>query len=393
KFLRQYTAERTRYLRYVQFIPTLPKANGDRDWDDGCREKSNELLEKDEIFTRQIGSLFRTLKCLEDRVGIENIREKLQLTIFTPRRPVKDDPCRHLVCVCWRVHLLHPEMLPRLSSIHTLKFQDATDFAPSNRMYIFDDSIFHHVPSKLDLRVLIDLASKIMSLKQLECRFLTYFSGMHSTDETARHYMQDWAGPHRDTRHDFARLLDSITLPSLRRIDLNFHTRGDQFGDQREILPNLILPRQYDPFSTSLRVLSYQLETMVLQVTADQTIFWPADGTTPHWPHLKYLDVFFRAHSPSGEWYFQGPRGEGSNTSPGYEITQAHYEPMEANAIDRFYDREWHFDRELVETVPQFRIVPVNKTLRPLLVAFAKAANNMPSLRRALLRTGLEFYP
>ena len=177
-----------------------------------------------------------------------------------------------------------------------------------------------------------------MSLEQLKCDLYTYWDQVHSADDITRHFTQDWAGPHRDTRHDFARSLDSITLPSLERMILDFNLPSERSRDQREILPNLILPRQYDPFNTSLRLLSYQLETMVLRVTADQTLFWPTNGTTPYWPNLKYLDVFFCAHGPSGEWYFQGPRGEGSDTSPGYEITQAHYEPMEADATDRHYD-------------------------------------------------------
>lgn len=391
-FLRQYAGERIHYLRYVQFLPTFPMASGDRNPDDGCREKSSELLEKDKLFTRQIGVLFKTLKCIEDRVGAERIRGRLRLIIFTPRRAAMDRPCRHLVCVCWRVHLLHPETLPRLSSIHTLEFKDG-NFTPLNRVYTFPNAIDSHTTAKLDLRIVIDLASKIMSLEQLECGFDAYFDGMRSIDESIRHFTQDWAGPHRDTRHDFARSLDSITLPFLKRMNLGYRPKYHATHNQTETLPNLILPRQYDPFSTSLRVLSYQLETMVLQVTADQTLFWPTNDTTPHWPNMRYLDVYFEAHSPSGEWYFQGPQGEGSNASPGYEITQAHYEPMEANATDRYHDEVDNLFYEARETNTQFRVVPIDKTLRPFLIAFAKAANSMPSLRKALLWTGLEFCP
>jgi hypothetical protein len=123
------------------------------------------------------------------------------------------------------------------------------------------------------------------------------------------------------------------------------------------------------------------------------TLFWPTDGTTPHWPNLKYLDVFFYAYSPSGEWYLQGPRGEGSDTSRGYEITQAHYEPMEANATDRYHDEIYNITYDVADTKTQFQIVPIHKTLRPFLIAFAKAANSMPSIRKALLWTGLEFCP
>jgi hypothetical protein len=393
-FLRRYNGERIHYLRYVQFLPTFPMADGDRNPDVGCREKSDELLEKDKIFTRQIGVLFRTLKCLEDRAGTGRTRGKLHLTIFAPRRAVKDYPCRHLACVCWRVHLLHPETLPRLSSIHTLEFKDAVFFYPPQRGYRDPDAFELHASSKLDLRILVDLASKITSLRQLTCNFDTYFGGMNSAKEVTRHFSQDWAGPHRDTRHDFARLLDSITLSSLESLNLDFHCSGDKWRDQQKILPNLIAPQHYDPFSTSLRVLSYKLKTMILRVTADQTLFWPTDSTTtPCWPNLEYIDVFFCDHSPSGEEYFQGPQGEGSDTSPGYEITQAHYEPMEANATDRYYDGISTPEYGCSSDDAQFRIVPIDKTLRPLLVAFAKAANKMPSLRKALLRTGLEFCP
>ena len=45
------------------------------------------------------------------------------------------------------------------------------------------------------------------------------------------------------------------------------------------------------------------------------------------------------------------------------------------------------------KTNAQFRIVPIDRTLRPLLTAFTKAANSMPSLQKALLWTGLEFSP
>lgn len=97
---------------------------------------------------------------------------------------------------------------------------------------------------------------------------------MDSARETIRHFTQDWAGPHRDTRHDFTRSLESITLP-LKRIHLKFHHPRGAYPDQRNTLPNLVLPQPYDPFSSSLQVLSYHLETMILRAAVDQTLFWP----------------------------------------------------------------------------------------------------------------------
>ncbi|XPS93122.1 hypothetical protein M3J09_002493 [Ascochyta lentis] len=209
-----------------------------------------------------------------------------------------------------------------------------------------------------------------------------------------QHFTQDWAGPHRDTRHDFALSLDTTVLPSsLKQVYLNLHRRPhiEHGRDQREPLPDFIHPHSYDPFSTSLRLLSYHLSRIVLRVIADKTLFWPADETTPHWPNLRIVDVRFISASPSGAWYFQGPQGEGHSTSPGYEITKEHYLPLEKDTTDLKYDARPGVDASTSDN--QFRVLPIEETLRPFLASFARAATCMPLLQKALLWTNLEFRP
>ncbi|CAI6333618.1 unnamed protein product [Periconia digitata] len=392
-FLRLYSGERIRYLREVKFTSTFPTSQGDRNFSEGCREKPSDLLEKDELFTRQIGVLFSTLKSLEDRIGAEKMAGKLRLTIFPPRRSVDCRRCHHRVCVCWRVHLLNPGTLPQLCSIHTLKFKHRGWWSTTGWSHD-SDSLDYQVPSKLDLRIMIDIASKLSKLERLKWKLDIFWDEMNSARRAERHYMQDWAGPHRDTRHDFAKAIDSVELPSsLKHVDLDFHRGAEDYMDQNEVRPNLVLPRHYDSFSSGLRMLSSQLVTLSLRIIADQTLFWPTDENAPNWPNLKYLHVEFTHYSPSGTWYFQGPQGEGSDTSPGYEITKAHYEPMEANSTDNEYDTKTRVGRYVTHTDTQFRIVPIERTLNPLLISFARAAACMPSLRKAVLCTCLEFNP
>lgn len=400
RFLQLYTGDRVRYLRHVRFMPTLPMVVCGRDGIplEYCRETPDDLSQKDKIFTCQIGFLFGTLKRLEGQTGYREAAEDLRLTIFPPRRAI-DWPCLHRKCICWRVHLLHPETLPPLFWVRDLLVTN-DDEVYQGKFDIFarrdhpEPGIDTQVPSKLDLRILADLTSRLPNLECLECTLDFCHWGMTMDHEPTRHYAQEWAGPYRDTRHNFARSMDTITLPSsLRCVYLNFHRVlfFEQGRDQREKLPNLVQPQQYDPFSTSLRLLSYNLERMVLVAMVDDTLFRATDGTIPHWPNLKYLDVMFLPTSPSGAEYFYGPRGEGYDTSPGYKITQAHYEPFERHPRDEYYDMMFHLQTRGIAA--QFRVVPIEETLRPLLVSFANAAANMPMLRKAMLWTRLEFDP
>jgi hypothetical protein len=97
------------------------------------------------------------------------------------------------------------------------------------------------------------------------------------------------------------------------------------------------------------------------------------------------VSILFHRVSPSGAWYFEGPRGEGRDTI-GYEICESHYPPPPS-------DQDVYEDDELIEGGRSFehfydyhfRIAPNNKVMIPFLTSFAKAAIHMPALRQAVL--------
>lgn len=196
------------------------------------------------------------------------------------------------------------------------------------------------------------------------------------------------------------------TIPQgLQEVELDFLcdiSHADEMHQWKGI-PNLVSPLLKDPFSNSLRLLSYQLRRMVLRAQVDETLFWPSDGTTPHWPHLEHLYLMFFPASPSGAWYFNGPREEGRGSS-GYEIkdpSSISISDLYDGAIGSSYpptaehydeDEEYWCCEELkndrsFQNVHQFffRISPNEDTMGPFLRSFAKATEHMPVLKQAVL--------
>jgi hypothetical protein len=164
--------------------------------------------------------------------------------------------------------------------------------------------------------------------------------------------------------------------------------------DHLNAQPNMVMPAPSDPFSMSLHVLSHQLRRIHLRVVADESLFWPESGRITSWPNLESLVVMFHMVSPSGQWYFKGPNGEGRNMA-GFEVTDASYPPLEASEHDeemrQYVDEYGHRQNDTLSS--QFRIVPNDEILRPFLVAFAQAMAQMSSLKEAALWCPLSWAP
>ncbi|KAI8937309.1 hypothetical protein NX059_006516 [Plenodomus lindquistii] len=405
-FLATYTGFGLRLLRDVQFEPRLPDLQGD---DCTCRESQDELTEKDEAFTEQMQFLFRTLKTLEDRAGTRNLG-KYQLTILTPVQEILGEPCLHRESVHWRTHLLDHHTLPQLRSVTSLEMREPGRI-------------------KLDYRITFDLATRLPNSEMIYSRNGSYEWNPYRPEAPARYYKYEYDGPRRDTRHDMGKAIISARLPaSLHTCELDFFPR-DVMPDAEGIhhmkaQPNLIGSAPMDPYSNSLRILSYPLRRMTLRVQADESLFWPQDGSTPTWPNLQQLFVMFHMVSPSGSWYFAGPMGEGKDLL-GYDIDQRRpYPPFPPprgvdedewdgdDGIDTDWaeeldpedesgnkpstsyrddskdpdcrDNEGHRSFEIGYNC-QFRLSPNDDILRPFLSSFAKAAANMPELKEAVL--------
>ena len=127
--------------------------------------------------------------------------------------------------------------------------------------------------------------------------------------------------------------------------------------DQRLQMLNLVKPATHDPFSSSFRILSYQLRTMKLRVVSDESLFWRADEGTPSWPHLESVSVVFRPASPSRAWYFEGWCDVDAGLNEGSEVDDSSYPPLECTGEDGNADCEvdWDFDfgsHQCIRSIP-----------------------------------------
>jgi len=369
-----------RYLKEVEFYPSLPYYSTGKKYN--CRVSAAEQQEQDKIFTDQIRDLFARLKKVEDRAG-EGNRGQYRLTIYAPLQDFSGEEvdCLHREHAQWRTHLVEPSVLPCLMSVISLHIEDGYD-------------IF----AKLDYRILIDLATRFPNLQELKCRIGNdEWTPFYDEDGSANLFPWEYDGPRRDTRHDFGGAITTAHVPeTLLQVELDFlcrRTMSNAEGiDQMKSMPNLVSPACRDPFSTSLRILSYHLVELTLRAQVDETLFWPHDGATPTWPHLRRLFIMFHMVSPSGAWYFEGPRGEGRDLM-GYELDESSYPPREnTEEEDRYPECVEAWDRSF-ETLYSywFRISPNERLLVPFLTSFAKAAANMPELRQAVLWSPLQW--
>ncbi|KAF2251579.1 hypothetical protein BU26DRAFT_518202 [Trematosphaeria pertusa] len=396
RFLNLYSGRRFQYLRCIKFRTSFPSLHWDEKtmnvFDDmpSCRYSLDDLKRMDQHFTNQIYLLFSTLAALEGCATSTqgHAVKSIQLTIYTPTRVVDQNCyCWHHTYISWRVHLLSPATLPEIMSVRSLKIKNGANLNPLNG--------YRQHPSvrKMDLRILLGLTQKFPNLERLKCRVGGDEWPSDLCDNPGRHFTHDWEGPRRDSRRDFARTMDSITLPSLRYVDLDFmNPLGfSMYLDQRQAMPNLVMPSQHDPFSASLRALSYPLRRMTLRVMADETLFWPSGKTSapPVWPRLESLSVMFHTATPSGKWYFRGLFNEGA--VGGFEVTDDHYPPLTQTTEDEEMDDRYDYIKWDETELAQYRLLPNETPLVPLLTAFAKAAAyGMPSLRNAALWSPLK---
>ncbi|KAH7131859.1 hypothetical protein B0J11DRAFT_599868 [Dendryphion nanum] len=392
QFLTKYSGFRLRYLRSVHFYTYFPDLE---DHDDGhdrttctcdhhfnCRETADELREKDEAFTRQIRDLFTTLKTVEDRAGKGN-HGRYFVTIYTPSRVVLGECCLHRKIDNWRTHLIDPNSLPDVLSVCGLVITQ-----------------IGYSQAKLDYRISIDLVDRFPNLEHLQ-----YETGRDewtwSRESPADELIFDFDGVRRDTRHDFGRAIMGLKIPkTLEKVSLNFfHEHGHEGGNVNiyhwQSMPNLIGSAKKDPFSTGIRFLSYHLSVLELKAQVDESLFWPNDGSTPTWPSLQSISVMFHMISPSGAWYFEGPRGEGRD-SIGYEVNESSYPPLETTGDDLWLHDEIEENPRSLENGGhhlQFRISPNENLLCPLLTSLAKAAANMPKLKKLNVYSHLTWDP
>ncbi|EUC44120.1 hypothetical protein COCMIDRAFT_38013 [Bipolaris oryzae ATCC 44560] len=385
EFLSRYSCHRLLYLKEVIFRPILPPVLEPPEGEElPCRESAEEIREKDESFTRQVQHLFNTLSLLEQQAGEMHASGRYQLSVHSLAQDITYFIwCPHRLYVSWRVHLLTLD-LPEIASVHSLE--------------IHNNGNDKYRESKLDLRVIIDLAAKFPNLEYLGCK-----TGGFEWHETAgeiepeTHFKHDWEGPRRDARHDFANAVSSPSFEfpkSLTRASLDFLnplTRAVDISQSRP-LPDLVGPAVKDMFSSSLAILSNNLHQLHIKAMVDESLFSKDASTRPCWPNLEILEVVFHPAHPNGSWYFHGPQGEGRDVV-GFEVTDEHYPPYEKTELDE--EMEYLHDEKPNEDPhdgnSQYRITPDENRLRPFLQSFAEAAIHMTFLKSACLWSPLNW--
>jgi hypothetical protein len=394
RFLAIYSGRHFRHLRSLEFRTSVSPLELDNEAHASgeyfsCRDTKEELQQMDEDFSRQIHFLSATLEAVESAASKVHGTGKINLTLFTLTRLLQvtedDSICLHRMFTSWRVHLLSSETLPSLTSVRTFLVKNAVEL----------DFEYEHNPSlrKLDHRVLVDIASKLSNLDNMRCEIGGNEWPRGCRDDAVMYLTHDWEGPRRDSRHDFAEALKTTVLPYLRhvRLDFIYPLSVVDWIDHRLAMPNLVKPELRDPFSSSLRLLSYQLRTLNIRLVADETLFWPADGSTPAWPNLESVNIVFYLASPSGTWYLNGPLSHGAIDAT--KITNLSYPLFETSDKDNDTEislsvLDWNYEGQFCA---QDRVIPNDKTLVPFLTAFAKAAALMPSLKEIALWAPLHF--
>ncbi len=203
----------------------------------------------------------------------------------------------------------------------------------------------------------------------------------------------------RQMRDELVQNLKAIRLsPSTRELTVDFNTLDWAHGERS---PNLVFPQQHDPLCAALHQLfGNKLEKLAYAGQVDPSFFWPypEDGPRePFWSSLSELTVTFDMRSPSGRWYFRAPPGDPHNVpasdEPLPDDTVGYMPPgygSERETADALaYLSSLRQQKIAADGTGEFRIVPEEEMIVPLLEAFARAAAQMPALESACLTTRL----
>ncbi|KAK1984194.1 hypothetical protein LZ30DRAFT_712144 [Colletotrichum cereale] len=356
KFVEKYRGARFRWLQELEFVLRLP-GNAAHDDVNATEDPADGQASEDDPST-QIHALFTALKALED---IDGPQGTIQLKIFSPER---HDPVSTRPTAAWQVHLHGLGQLPVLQSIGSLYVGP-----PAHRQE-------PNICGQLALRTPLDLSAKLPNLKMLQINLLDE----HSCDpecERAR----------IEAREEFAQAAETMSL-QVRRAEIILQRRkAHEVLDHESAMPNLVRSGLQDPFSSSLRALCRNLTQLQLSVIIDKSFFWPDDGQGDVWPNMESLEVKLHPVTPSGSWYFLGPRGEGKGVQ-GYPVDGVEYLATNQNAES---------DTIIMGHAPcrpsGWRLQPNPETLSPLLSAYAKAAAKMPRLKEAMIWSPIWWSP
>ena len=179
--------------------------------------------------------------------------------------------------------------------------------------------------------------------------------------------------------------LETLTQDTLRTFEINgpdFH----QYDETIE-LSNVAGPIfGMDSLGAALRVLALRTNITQLIITdsflVSSSLFWPKSAGEAHtlsWPSLEQFTVEMCAFNPDGDWYFVEDPENGWLS----DVSSDEEESDEQSDDGGFHDfGEGDESDSDTDTSPRrFRSIPDAKSINPLLLAMARAASCMPSIR------------
>lgn len=194
-------------------------------------------------------------------------------------------------------------------------------------------------------------------------------------------------------------------------MDLTVFNRAPR--NQNFKLPSALLPSTPSTDNLSLALHALSLSPNITHFTLQGDIvlspcfFWPQDPTTitPCWPHLQYLDVFLNITTPEGNWLYVRDPEDSDDDDDDYDDNDV--EPLTLSDLLELADLlgigedvetmlkpssdsefpqtfngrlQSHLDGSKPER--HFRKIIDSKRLNPMLMAMARAARHMPTIRR-----------
>lgn len=212
-------------------------------------------------------------------------------------------------------------------------------------------------------------------------------------------------------------LRQTFRLPrEVRRFTVDLESHPYQHAQR---LPDLVSPRSHDPLCAALhRVVrdAEGLEALEYTGQVDPSFFGACSYAAaaqgggggggevpePFWGSLAELSVDFDMRSPSGRWYFRGAAGDAHNVPSSDEPLPADgggYMPPGYGSDEDEWDEAAEYEVSLrpagregdgtLDLLDDFRVVPDEEVLVPLLEAFARAVAQMLVLRTACLTSRL----
>ncbi|KAK2017524.1 hypothetical protein LZ32DRAFT_635174 [Colletotrichum eremochloae] len=355
-FVEKFRGPHFRSLQELEFDLRLPGDTG-HDGVNASDDMADGQSSDDDLST-QIHALFQALKALED---IERPQGTMQLKIISPER---QDLETTRTTAGWHIHLRDLDQIPVLQSIGSLYVGP-----PAGQQ---EPSLY----GNLALRTPLDLSAKLPNLGMLRIDLLDE----HSCDP-------EYERTRVEAREEFARVAKIMSL-QVKRAEIILQRRKAHEGlDHDSAMPNLVRGGLHDPFSSSLRVLCRHLTQLRLSAIIDQSFFWPEDGDGEIWPNMESLEIKLHPVTPSGSWYFIGPRGEGKDVK-GYPVDGIEYLGESQNTKGKTM---------IMGHAPcrpsGWRLEPNPETLHPLLSAYAKAAAKMPRLKEAIIWSPIWWSP